>query len=158
MENFVLYEELDSGSHHNAHKGRRKDTINFLTIHRVNKCKRPEITNMVRLHLYQRSKTDCYYWMINNHMCACVRYGCMKHCDFTKKYMTYICMLRCDWCMISSTRTSLSFTSGTRQRIISGLFSNYVQVNDLCCSDYVVDMFCPTICCKMPCLIIYLIM
>ena len=47
MENFVLYEELGRGDHSIIYKGRRKGTINFVAIHCIEKCKRPEVTNTV---------------------------------------------------------------------------------------------------------------
>ena len=47
MENFVLYEELGRGNHSIIYKGRRKGTINFVAIHCIDKCKRPEVTNTV---------------------------------------------------------------------------------------------------------------
>lgn len=47
MENFVLYEEIDHHDHTVVHKGRRKETINFVAIHCIDKCRRPEITNLV---------------------------------------------------------------------------------------------------------------
>ncbi|XP_032815384.2 serine/threonine-protein kinase ULK4 isoform X4 [Petromyzon marinus] len=49
MENFVLYEEIGRGRHTVVYKGRRKGTINFVAILCVEKCKRPQITNRVRL-------------------------------------------------------------------------------------------------------------
>ncbi|GFR84606.1 serine/threonine-protein kinase ULK4 [Elysia marginata] len=49
MENFVLYEELGKGDHSIIYKGRRKGTINFVAIHCIDKCKRPEVTNTVRM-------------------------------------------------------------------------------------------------------------
>uniref|UniRef100_A0A2C9L0L6 Protein kinase domain-containing protein n=1 Tax=Biomphalaria glabrata TaxID=6526 RepID=A0A2C9L0L6_BIOGL len=49
MENFVLYEELAKGDHSIIYKGRRKGTINFVAIHCIDKCKRPEVTNTVRM-------------------------------------------------------------------------------------------------------------
>ncbi|XP_049997429.1 serine/threonine-protein kinase ULK4 isoform X1 [Alexandromys fortis] len=49
MENFVLYEEIGRGSKTVVYKGRRKGTINFVAILCTEKCKRPEITNWVRL-------------------------------------------------------------------------------------------------------------
>ena len=48
MENFVLYEEVGKGKHSTVYKGRRKGTVNFVAIHCIDKCKRPEITNLVR--------------------------------------------------------------------------------------------------------------
>nr|XP_035936224.1 serine/threonine-protein kinase ULK4 isoform X4 [Halichoerus grypus] len=49
MENFILYEEIGRGSNTVVYKGRRKGTINFVAILCTDKCKRPEITNWVRL-------------------------------------------------------------------------------------------------------------
>ncbi|KAF6101585.1 unc-51 like kinase 4 [Phyllostomus discolor] len=49
MENFILYEEIGRGSKTTVYKGRRKGTINFVAILCTDKCKRPEITNWVRL-------------------------------------------------------------------------------------------------------------
>ncbi|XP_058585515.1 serine/threonine-protein kinase ULK4 isoform X5 [Neofelis nebulosa] len=49
MENFILYEEIGRGSKTVVYKGRRKGTINFVAILCTDKCKRPEITNWVRL-------------------------------------------------------------------------------------------------------------
>uniref|UniRef100_A0A8C2YU22 non-specific serine/threonine protein kinase n=1 Tax=Chinchilla lanigera TaxID=34839 RepID=A0A8C2YU22_CHILA len=49
MENFILYEEIGRGSKTVVYKGRRKGTINFVAVLCTEKCKRPEITNWVRL-------------------------------------------------------------------------------------------------------------
>uniref|UniRef100_UPI00063C7DA3 serine/threonine-protein kinase ULK4 n=1 Tax=Odobenus rosmarus divergens TaxID=9708 RepID=UPI00063C7DA3 len=49
MVNFILYEEIGRGSNTVVYKGRRKGTINFVAILCTDKCKRPEITNWVRL-------------------------------------------------------------------------------------------------------------
>ncbi|XP_048190445.1 serine/threonine-protein kinase ULK4 [Perognathus longimembris pacificus] len=49
MENFILYEEIGRGNKTIVYKGRRKGTINFVAILCTEKCKRPEITNWVRL-------------------------------------------------------------------------------------------------------------
>ncbi|XP_066101422.1 serine/threonine-protein kinase ULK4 isoform X2 [Saccopteryx bilineata] len=49
MENFILYEEIGRGAKTIVYKGRRKGTINFVAILCTDKCKRPEITNWVRL-------------------------------------------------------------------------------------------------------------
>ena len=46
----MLYEEVGRGEHTVVYKGRRKETINFVAIHCVDKCKRPEITNLVRVY------------------------------------------------------------------------------------------------------------
>ena len=43
----MLYEELGRGNHSIIYKGRRKGTINFVAIHCIDKCKRPEVTNTV---------------------------------------------------------------------------------------------------------------
>lgn len=43
----MLYEELGRGDHSIIYKGRRKGTINFVAIHCIEKCKRPEVTNTV---------------------------------------------------------------------------------------------------------------
>lgn len=44
-----MYEEIGRGSRTVVYKGRRKGTINFVAILCTEKCKRPEITNWVRL-------------------------------------------------------------------------------------------------------------
>ncbi|XP_025099125.1 serine/threonine-protein kinase ULK4-like isoform X3 [Pomacea canaliculata] len=49
MENFVLYEELGKRDHAIIYKGRRKGSISFVAIHCIDKCKRPEVTNTVRM-------------------------------------------------------------------------------------------------------------
>ncbi|XP_052580553.1 serine/threonine-protein kinase ULK4 isoform X2 [Peromyscus californicus insignis] len=49
MENFILYEEIGRGNKTIVYKGRRKGTINFVAILCTEKCKRPEMTNWVRL-------------------------------------------------------------------------------------------------------------
>ncbi|XP_029445562.1 serine/threonine-protein kinase ULK4 [Rhinatrema bivittatum] len=49
MENFILYEEIGRGSKSVVYKGRRKGTINFVAILCIDKSKKPEITNWVRL-------------------------------------------------------------------------------------------------------------
>lgn len=47
MENFILYEEIGTGSKSVVYKGRRKGTINFVAIICSDKSKRAEITNHV---------------------------------------------------------------------------------------------------------------
>ncbi|WAR10143.1 ULK4-like protein [Mya arenaria] len=74
MENFVLYEELGRGDHSIIYKGRRKGTINFVAIHCIEKCKRPEVTNTVRMthdiqHLnvvkfYEWYETSNHLWLV----------------------------------------------------------------------------------------------
>ena len=47
MENFVLYDEIGTGSKTVVYKGRRKGSIKFVAIICSDKSKRPEITNHV---------------------------------------------------------------------------------------------------------------
>lgn len=47
MENFVLYDELGRGENTVVYKGRKKGTIKFVAIHRIEKVKRCELTNTV---------------------------------------------------------------------------------------------------------------
>ncbi|CAL8248480.1 unnamed protein product [Lota lota] len=49
MENFILYEELGTGSRSVVYKGRRKGSLGYVAIICADKNKRPEITNHVRL-------------------------------------------------------------------------------------------------------------
>ena len=63
MENFVLYEEVGRGNHSIVYKGRRKETINFVAIHCVDKCKRPEVTNLVGLRV-QFTKMLYFYSIV----------------------------------------------------------------------------------------------
>ncbi|XP_023556561.1 serine/threonine-protein kinase ULK4 isoform X2 [Octodon degus] len=49
MESFILYEEIGRGSKTVVYKGRRKGTTSFVAVLCTEKCKRPEITNWVRL-------------------------------------------------------------------------------------------------------------
>ena len=51
MENFVLYEEIGRGQNTIVYKGRRKGTINFVAIHCIDKCRRPQITNLVSFYI-----------------------------------------------------------------------------------------------------------
>ena len=51
MENFILYEELGSGSRSVVYKGRRKGSLNYVAIVCADKSKRAEITNHVSLCL-----------------------------------------------------------------------------------------------------------
>ncbi|XP_053386677.1 serine/threonine-protein kinase ULK4-like isoform X1 [Mercenaria mercenaria] len=74
MENFVLYEELGRGDNSIIYKGRRKGTINFVAIHCIEKCKRPEVTNTVRMthdiqHInvvkfYEWYETSNHLWLV----------------------------------------------------------------------------------------------
>ena len=49
MENFILYDELGSGSRSVVYKGRRKGSLGYVAIICADKNKRPEITNHVSL-------------------------------------------------------------------------------------------------------------
>lgn len=49
MENYILYDEIGRGEHSIVYKGRKKGTIEFVAIHCVEKCKRFELRNIVRL-------------------------------------------------------------------------------------------------------------
>ncbi|GAB1605792.1 hypothetical protein Ahia01_000861500, partial [Argonauta hians] len=49
MENFILYDALEKTEHCVVYKGRKKGTIKFVAIHRIDKCKRCELTNTVRM-------------------------------------------------------------------------------------------------------------
>ncbi|KAK3093040.1 hypothetical protein FSP39_010415 [Pinctada imbricata] len=74
MENFVLYEELGRGNHSIIYKGRRKGTINFVAIHCIEKCKRPQVTNTVRMthdishtnivKFYEWYETSNHLWLV----------------------------------------------------------------------------------------------
>ncbi|XP_041374855.1 serine/threonine-protein kinase ULK4-like isoform X2 [Gigantopelta aegis] len=74
MENFVLYEELGKGENAITYKGRRKGTINFVAIHCIDKCKRPEVTNTVRIthdishnnvvKFYEWYETSNHLWLV----------------------------------------------------------------------------------------------
>lgn len=74
MQNFVLYEEMGRGSRTIVYKGRRKGTINFVAVFCTDKCKRPEITNWVRLTqeikhqnivtLHEWYETSNHLWLV----------------------------------------------------------------------------------------------
>ena len=49
MENYVIYDELHSDEQGIVYKGRRKGTIEFVAVHRVDKRYRAFVTNGVRL-------------------------------------------------------------------------------------------------------------
>lgn len=49
MENYILYDEIGRGERSIVYKGRKKGTIEFVAIHCVDKTKRLELRNMVRL-------------------------------------------------------------------------------------------------------------
>ncbi|KAM6995354.1 serine/threonine-protein kinase ULK4 [Tautogolabrus adspersus] len=74
MENFILYEELGTGSSSVVYKGRRKGNLNYVAIICTDKAKRPEITNHVRLSLelkhpnivsfYEWYETSNHLWLV----------------------------------------------------------------------------------------------
>ncbi|XP_071163636.1 serine/threonine-protein kinase ULK4-like isoform X2 [Mytilus edulis] len=74
MENFVLYEELGRGESSIIYKGRRKGTIHFVAIHCIEKCKRAEVTNTVRMthdishtnvvKFYEWYETSNHLWLV----------------------------------------------------------------------------------------------
>ena len=74
MENYVLYDEIGRGSHSIVYKGRKKDTIEFVAIHCVEKYKRTELQNIVRLtheldhenvvKFYEWYETTNHIWMV----------------------------------------------------------------------------------------------
>ncbi|XP_066440771.1 serine/threonine-protein kinase ULK4 [Eleutherodactylus coqui] len=71
MENYILYEEVGKGSKSVVYKGRRKGTVNFVAILRVDKSKRAEATNWVRLtfHVKHKNVVTFYEWYeTSNHL------------------------------------------------------------------------------------------
>ncbi|XP_061772276.1 serine/threonine-protein kinase ULK4-like [Nerophis ophidion] len=74
MDNFILYEELGSGSTSVVYKGRRKGHLNYVALKCSDKAKRPEITNHVRLsqlvdhpnivHFYEWYETKKHLWLV----------------------------------------------------------------------------------------------
>ncbi|KAM3929356.1 serine/threonine-protein kinase ULK4 [Leptodactylus fuscus] len=71
MENYILYEEVGKGSKSIVYKGRRKGTINFVAILCIDKSKRAEITNWVRLthHIKHKNVVTFYEWYeTSNHL------------------------------------------------------------------------------------------
>ncbi|XP_072268377.1 serine/threonine-protein kinase ULK4 [Pyxicephalus adspersus] len=71
MENYILYEEVGKGSKSVVYKGRRKGTINFVSIICSDKSKRAEITNWVRLthHIKHKNIVTFYEWYeTSNHL------------------------------------------------------------------------------------------
>ncbi|KAK3707960.1 hypothetical protein QZH41_001715 [Actinostola sp. cb2023] len=74
MENYVLYDEIGRGERSIVYKGRKKGTIEFVAIHCVDKSKRFELRNMVRLthdmthpnvvRFYEWYETTNHIWMV----------------------------------------------------------------------------------------------
>ena len=67
MENFILYEELGTGSSSVVYKGRRKGNLNYVAIICADKAKRPELTNHVGYYfkLYKLIKTSVTLFFLN---------------------------------------------------------------------------------------------
>ncbi|XP_067934855.1 serine/threonine-protein kinase ULK4-like [Watersipora subatra] len=71
MENFVLYDEIGKTDNCIIYKGRRKGTVVFLAIYCVEKSRRAEITNQVRLtHEIKHSHIQQFYewYETTNHL------------------------------------------------------------------------------------------
>ena len=71
MENFVLYDELGRGEQRTVYKGRRKGTVNYFAIHCVDKAKRDDLQNSVRIshNLSHKNIVQFYEWYeTSNHL------------------------------------------------------------------------------------------
>ncbi|XP_030856242.1 serine/threonine-protein kinase ULK4 [Strongylocentrotus purpuratus] len=71
MENFVLYDEIRQTETSTMYKGRRKGSVNFVAIHCVDKARRSEVTNRVRLthELSHSNIVEFYEWYeTTNHL------------------------------------------------------------------------------------------
>lgn len=71
MENFVLYDEIGAGSERTVYKGRRKGTIEYVSIHCIGKAKRQQIQNNVRIchELGHRNIVRFHEWYeTSNHL------------------------------------------------------------------------------------------
>ena len=71
MENFVLYDELGRGEQRIVYKGRRKGTVNYFAIHCVDKTKREDLQNSVRIthSLTHKNIVQFYEWYeTSNHL------------------------------------------------------------------------------------------
>ena len=74
MENFILYDEINRDENSIMYKGRRKGSINFVAIHCMDKARRPEVTNRVRLtheldhpnvvQFYEWYETTNHLWLV----------------------------------------------------------------------------------------------
>lgn len=74
MDNFILYDEISKSPNVTIYKGRRKGSINFVSIHCIEKSMRPEITNLVRLtyeiahknivRFYEWYETSNHLWLV----------------------------------------------------------------------------------------------
>ena len=71
MDNFILYDEISKTESSVVYKGRRKGSISFVSIHCIEKCMRPEITNLVRLtyEMTHKNAVKFYEWYeTSNHL------------------------------------------------------------------------------------------
>lgn len=71
MDNFILYDEIYKTENITIYKGRRKGSINFVSIHCIEKILRPEITNLVRLtyEINHKNVVKFYEWYeTSNHL------------------------------------------------------------------------------------------
>ncbi|XP_002163720.3 serine/threonine-protein kinase ULK4 isoform X1 [Hydra vulgaris] len=74
MENFVLYDEIGKGNQRVVYKGRRKGTIKYVAIHCIEKSKRNQLQNSVRIshqlnhpnivHFYEWYETSNHFWLV----------------------------------------------------------------------------------------------
>ncbi|XP_038077861.1 serine/threonine-protein kinase ULK4-like [Patiria miniata] len=84
MENFILYDEIYRDENSIMYKGRRKGSINFVAIHCMDKARRPEVTNRVRLthELDHPNVVQFYEWYeTTNHLWLVVELctgGCLR--------------------------------------------------------------------------------
>ncbi|XP_053570318.1 serine/threonine-protein kinase ULK4 [Bombina bombina] len=64
MQNYILYEEIGKRSKSVIYKGRKKGTLSFVAILCIEKSKRPEITNWVRLthNIRHKNVVNFYEW------------------------------------------------------------------------------------------------
>lgn len=71
MDNFILYDEISKSANTIIYKGRRKGSINFVSIHCIDKSLRAEITNLVRLtyEIVHKNVVKFYEWYeTSNHL------------------------------------------------------------------------------------------
>ena len=71
MENFVLYDEIGRGEHRIVYKGRKKGTIEYVAIHRVDKSKRVALQNSVKVShsLKHKNIVEFFEWYeTTNHL------------------------------------------------------------------------------------------
>ena len=74
MENFVLYDEIGKGNQRVVYKGRRKGTIKYVAIHCIEKLKRQQLQNSVRIshqldhpnivRFYEWYETTNHFWLV----------------------------------------------------------------------------------------------